>query len=225
MTTPSEHSNDILKESRPKLPASTIDLRTPTKPLGQNVTPTSTNNHEIAQSTRSPALPPPVPPREAPPIPKRNPPPLGAPPKVPEGARAPPPLPPRPKVKTTAVDETPQNLVPNNQPAQPSSPSFLADADEQTKPLLKPAPPTTLPVGKQEPCKVLPTPNEPVRHYIYQELICKSNFKFSCITITFFSGSSTSNLAKSTVLGKRICGSCCAGTRNRRNGPRAIGND
>ncbi|CCD62711.1 MAP kinase-activating death domain protein [Caenorhabditis elegans] len=171
MTTPSEHSNDILKESRPKLPASTIDLRTPTKPLGQNVTPTSTNNHEIAQSTRSPALPPPVPPREAPPIPKRNPPPLGAPPKVPEGARAPPPLPPRPKVKTTAVDETPQNLVPNNQPAQPSSPSFLADADEQTKPLLKPAPPTTLPVGKQEPCKVLPTPNEPVRHYIYQELI------------------------------------------------------
>ncbi|EFO96870.1 CRE-AEX-3 protein [Caenorhabditis remanei] len=171
MTTPSEHSNDILKESisRPKLPASTIDLRTPTKPLGNNVTPTATETPEVPASNKPPSLPPPIPPREAPPVPKRNPPPPGAPPKLPDAARAPPPLPPRPKVKTTAPPT--ETFEPNNEPAQPSSPSFPADADEQTKPLLKPVPPTSLPVGKQEPCKVLPTPNEPVRHYIYQELI------------------------------------------------------
>uniref|UniRef100_A0A1I7U7I1 MAP kinase-activating death domain protein n=1 Tax=Caenorhabditis tropicalis TaxID=1561998 RepID=A0A1I7U7I1_9PELO len=162
MTTPSEHSNDILKDTRPKLPASTIDLRTPTKPLGQNAE---------EPPAKPPTLPPPIPPREAPPVPKRNPPPAGAPPKIPEGAnRAPPPLPPRPKVRTS----TP-TLEPNTEPTQPSSPSFPADADEQTKPLLKPVPPTTLPVGKQEPYKVLPTPNEPVRHYIYQELISVQN--------------------------------------------------
>ncbi|CAL2052823.1 unnamed protein product [Caenorhabditis brenneri] len=170
MNTPLDHSNDILKDSiaRPKLPASTIDLRTPTKPLGQvNSSTEVLSNQEIEQPAKPPILPPPIPPREGPPVPKRNPPPAGAPPKLPDGARAPPPLPPRPKVKTTA----PSTLDASSEPAQPNSPSFSNEMAEQTKPLLKPTPPTSLPVGKQEPCKVLPTPNEPVRHYIYQELI------------------------------------------------------
>ncbi|ULT79446.1 hypothetical protein L3Y34_010217 [Caenorhabditis briggsae] len=179
MTTPSENSNDFIKETapRPKLPASTIDLRTPTKPLGQSTTTPASETQDKLQASRQSVVPPPIPPREAPPVPKRNPPPSGAPPKLPEGTRAPPPLPPRPKVKTTAPPPT-EIFEANSQHAQPSSPGFPADADEQTKPLLKHVPPTSLPVGKQEPCKVLPTPNEPVRHYIYQELILAIQHQF-----------------------------------------------
>lgn len=174
MTTPSEPTNDLLKDSRPKLPASTIDLRTPNKPLGQ--TQPAFSNFASLSETQEPLptqsrKPPPIPPREPPPIPRRVPPPINAAPKLSEQAKHAPPLPPRPKVKQNA-----QVLVANNENSEKteaSSPTFSTNDDEQTKPLLKPVPPTTLPVGKQEPQKVLPTPNEPVRHYIYQELICK----------------------------------------------------
>uniref|UniRef100_A0A8R1DES0 MAP kinase-activating death domain protein n=1 Tax=Caenorhabditis japonica TaxID=281687 RepID=A0A8R1DES0_CAEJA len=171
MTTPCEHRNDILKDnqSQPKLPASTIDIRTPTKPLGQNVSPLS---NESASGVPQPANPPLVPPRVAPPpIPKRAGPPVPPVPIKPaESSRnAPPPLPPRPKPKTSVT--SPKSVEKEHEQETASSPSFSINDDEQTKPLLKPSPPKTLPVGNREPHKVLPTPNEPTRHYIYQELI------------------------------------------------------
>ncbi|CAI2355571.1 unnamed protein product [Caenorhabditis sp. 36 PRJEB53466] len=171
MTTPSEHTDEMFKDSqsRTKLPASAIDLRTPTKPLGQSAVAKTDEEQNTSQAEKAIAVPPPIPPREAPPVPKRVPPPISAPPRLPEPLKTAPPLPPRPKQKSPVlISQTIQNKI---EQAEASSPTFPEDVDEQTKPLLKPNPPNTLSVGKQEPHKVLPTPSEPVRHYIYQELI------------------------------------------------------
>ncbi|CAB3400657.1 unnamed protein product [Caenorhabditis bovis] len=206
LVTPSESTYDMPKfdQSHAKLPASTIDLRTPTKPVGLPLNGDAIKPSDVPTEPLTTRAPPPIPPREPPPVPKRTAPPSGAPPHSvpptvpPPIPRRPPPLPPRPgaakKESSEPIKDIPKELPPplptsvtpsdtsaRPQPStfqQPEQPLSAAQETKQCKSSqpqpphsqLK-SPPTSLPVTKGEPQKVLPTPSEPMRHYIYQELI------------------------------------------------------
>ncbi|CAD6188935.1 unnamed protein product [Caenorhabditis auriculariae] len=187
--TPSTSSHDLAKDvaSRPKLPATAIDLRTPTKPVGSQPANGNAIKPSPVPTGQGPPVenlpprvppphpngPPPIPPRDpnvhppatkvAPPVPPRFPPPTTEPPSDPN--KRPPPLPPRPPPPR---QDSVQSVISMQD-------SGKASRKESTDTIRGPkSPPTSLPVGKAEPQKVLPTPAEPVRHYIYQDLILTS---------------------------------------------------
>ncbi|KJH48733.1 DENN domain protein [Dictyocaulus viviparus] len=159
--------------TRAKLPSSSIDIRTPTRPVGAPM-PLHNSSTQLEKSTndvktRVPPAPPPLPPRDtistglsAPPQPRE----IGVcapephvsastsligPPKFPPPERKPPPVPPRPN----AISLT---EISNSQP--------LSENTDSRK-----IPPNSLPLGKPEPQKVSTMVLEPMRHYIYQDLI------------------------------------------------------
>ncbi|VDO77367.1 unnamed protein product [Heligmosomoides polygyrus] len=191
IVTPSASTADLKdladRTAKTKLPTASVDIRTPTRPVGGQ---TSTNDSAARtaktdqrsfepSSSSAPAVPPPpLPPRDMaahklqtpshsidqppsvppPPLvpstsagPPKQPPPE-APPKFRPPERKPPPVPPRP---TTILAQHEHKEGPG--PMENSAPFRV--------------PPNSLPVWKAEPQKVPATPIEPLRHYIYQDLI------------------------------------------------------
>ncbi|KAK6759878.1 hypothetical protein RB195_021445 [Necator americanus] len=181
LVTPSASSPDLKelgdRSNRTKLPSSSVDTRTPTRPVGAQNAVNGSSSRTAGSETSSelstpvPMVPPPLPPRELPPRPplpphpttlqngppSTPPPPLlpssstTGPPKFPPPERRPPPVPPRPVSASSA--ESSENV------------SRVENAASLR------VPPNSLPVGKAEPLKVPTTPLEPIRHYIYQDLI------------------------------------------------------
>ncbi|EPB80004.1 DENN domain protein [Ancylostoma ceylanicum] len=221
LVTPSASSPDLKelgdRQNRTKLPTSSVDIRTPTRPVGGQASVngsslrTTTSEASSESSTPVPMVPPPLPPRDGssprpsiPSIPPHPPPPPV--PPVQNGPPSSPPPPPPPSVASTSSAGPPRFPPPERRPPPvPPRPISSASADSsdsvsrtesvaslrqflmipgarkgiydeivflrENEAKANPAPPNSLPVGKAEPQKVPATPLEPIRHYIYQDLI------------------------------------------------------
>ncbi|KAL6724495.1 hypothetical protein Aduo_019382 [Ancylostoma duodenale] len=195
LVTPSASSPDLKelgdRQNRTKLPTSSVDIRTPTRPVGgqasvngSSLRTTTTSEASSESSTPVPMVPPPLPPRDGssprpslPAIPLHPPPPVPVPP-VQNGPPSSPPPPPPPLPPSTSSAGPPRFPPPERRPP-PVPPRPISSASAESSDSVSRtesvaslrAPPNSLPVGKAEPQKVPATPLEPIRHYIYQDLI------------------------------------------------------
>ncbi|RCN26283.1 hypothetical protein ANCCAN_27991 [Ancylostoma caninum] len=145
LVTPSASSPDLKelgdRQNRTKLPTSSVDIRTPTRPVGgqasvngSSLRTTTTSEASSESSTPVPMVPPPLPPRDGssprpslPSIPLHPPPPV---PPVQNGPPSSPPPPPPPSVASTSLAGPPKFPPPERRPPPvPPRPISSASAE------------------------------------------------------------------------------------------------